>query len=93
MAFQRDVTKVAWGWAWSRPVLDAKTRCRLNLAMLRAPGRFDELGIYVMGAFAAGDGSRDPGGLAAHDRVLRKTAGRQSFLAAHRARAAEGALG
>jgi 4-carboxymuconolactone decarboxylase len=26
MAFQRAVTELAWGWAWSRPGLDAKTR-------------------------------------------------------------------
>ena len=24
MAFQRAVTEVAWGWAWSRPGLDEK---------------------------------------------------------------------
>jgi 4-carboxymuconolactone decarboxylase len=32
MAFQRAVTEVAWGWAWSRPGLDAKTRSMINLA-------------------------------------------------------------
>ena len=47
MALQRAVTEVAWGWAWSRPGLDAKTRSMINLALLTALGRFDELGIYV----------------------------------------------
>jgi 4-carboxymuconolactone decarboxylase len=54
MAFQRAVTEVAWGWAWSRPGLDAKTRSMINLAMLTALGRFDELGIYVKGALRSG---------------------------------------
>jgi hypothetical protein len=30
MAFQRAVTEVAWGWAWSRPGLDAKTRSMIS---------------------------------------------------------------
>jgi 4-carboxymuconolactone decarboxylase len=54
MAFQRAVTEVAWGWAWSRPGLDAKTRSMINLAMLTALGRFEELGIYVKGALRSG---------------------------------------
>ena len=54
MAFQRAVTELAWGWAWSRPGLDARTRSMINLAMLTALGRFDELGIYVKGALRTG---------------------------------------
>lgn len=54
MAFQRAVTEVGWGWAWSRPGLDDKTRSMINLAMLTALGRFDELGIYVKGALRSG---------------------------------------
>jgi 4-carboxymuconolactone decarboxylase len=54
MPFQRAVTELAWGWAWSRPGLDAKTRSMINLAMLTALGRFDELGIYVKGALRTG---------------------------------------
>ena len=54
MGFQQAVTEVAWGWAWSRPGLDAKTRSMLSLAMLTALGRFDELGIYVKGALRSG---------------------------------------
>jgi len=54
MALQRAVTEVAWGWAWSRPGLDAKTRSMINLALLTALGRFDELGIYVKGALRSG---------------------------------------
>ena len=54
MAFQRVVTEWAWGYAWSRPGLDRKTRSMLNLAILTALGRPDELGIYVKGALATG---------------------------------------
>src|SRR5471030_1274587 len=54
MAFQRAVTEVAWGSAWSRPGLDARTRSMITLAMLTALGRFDELGIYVKGALRSG---------------------------------------
>ena len=52
MTFQRIVTEWAWGYAWSRPGLDRKTRSMLNLAMLTALGRFQELGIYVKGALS-----------------------------------------
>ena len=54
MTFQRIVTEWAWGYAWNRPGLDHKTRSMLNLAMLTALGRFQELGIYVKGALASG---------------------------------------
>ena len=54
MAFQHVVTEWAWGYAWSRPGLDRKTRSMLNLAILTALGRPDELGIYVKGALATG---------------------------------------
>jgi 4-carboxymuconolactone decarboxylase len=33
MAFQRVVTEWAWGYAWSRPGLDRKTRSMLNLGV------------------------------------------------------------
>ena len=38
MAFQRVVPEWAWGYAWSRPGLDRKTRSMLNLAILRRLG-------------------------------------------------------
>jgi hypothetical protein len=50
MGFQRLLTEWAWGYAWSRPGLDRKTRSMLNLAILTALGRPQELGIYVKGA-------------------------------------------
>ena len=94
MVFQRAVTEVAWGWAWSRPGLDAKTRSMINLAMLTALGRFDELGIYVKGALRSGVTVNEIQEVLIHAIAYCGTpAGRQAFLAAHRTLSAEGALG
>jgi 4-carboxymuconolactone decarboxylase len=94
MAFQRAVSESAWGWAWSRPGLDAKARSMLNLAMLTALGRFDELGIYVKGALRSGVTVEEIQEVLLHTIPYCGTpAGRQAFLAAHTALAAEGALG
>ena len=94
MVFQRAVTEVAWGWAWSRPGLDAKTRSMITLAMLTALGRFDELEIYVKGALRSGVTVEE-----IQETLLQAIAycgtpaGHQAFLAAHRALVAEGVLG
>jgi Carboxymuconolactone decarboxylase family len=47
MTFQRAVTELAWGYAWSRPGLDQKTRSILTLGILAGLGRFQELSIYT----------------------------------------------
>ena len=94
MAFQRAVTELAWGWAWSRPGLDVRTRSMINLAMLTALGRFDELGIYVKGALRSGVTVEEVKEVLLHAIPYCGTpAGRQAFLAAHRTLVAEGALG
>jgi len=54
MTFQRAVTELAWGHAWSRPGLDRKTRSILTLGILAGLGRFQELGIYTNAAIASG---------------------------------------
>ena len=54
MTFQRAVTELAWGYAWSRPGLDQKTRSILTLGILAGLGRFQELGIYTNAARASG---------------------------------------
>ena len=36
MAFQHITTEWCWGYAWTRPGLDRKTRSMLNSAMLTA---------------------------------------------------------
>jgi 4-carboxymuconolactone decarboxylase len=93
MKFQRIVTEWVWGFAWSRPGLDRKTRSMLNLAILTALGRPQELGIYVKGALASGVTVEEIGEVLLHATVYCGTpAGRQAFLAAHDALMAEGAL-
>ncbi len=94
MAFQRAVTEVAWGRAWSRPGLDARTRSMITLAMLTALGRFDELEIYVKGSLRSGVTVQEIQEILIHAIAYCGTpAGHQAFLAAHRALSAEGALG
>ena len=94
MGFQRVVTEWVWGYAWSRPGLDRKTRSMLNLAILTALGRPQELGIYVKGALATGVSVGEIQEVLIHATVYCGTpAGRQAFLAAHEALQAEGALG
>jgi 4-carboxymuconolactone decarboxylase len=93
MGFQRLLTEWAWGYAWSRPGLDRKTRSMLNLAILTALGRPQELGIYVKGALASGVSVAEIREVLIHATVYCGTpAGRQAFLAAHAALKAEGAL-
>src|SRR6476661_11233533 len=93
MPFQRLLTEWAWGDAWSRPGLDRRTRSMLNLAMLTALGRFQELGIYVKGALSTGVSVDEIQEVLLHATVYCGTpAGRQAFLAAHEALKGEGAL-
>jgi len=94
MVFQRAVTELAWGYAWSRPGLDRRTRSLVNLAMLTALGRFQELGIYVRGALASGVSVNEIKEVLLQATVYCGTpAGRQAFLAAHDALREAGALG
>jgi 4-carboxymuconolactone decarboxylase len=54
MAFQRITTEWCWGYAWTRPGLDRKTRSMLNLAMLTALNRAPEIKLHVRGAINNG---------------------------------------
>jgi 4-carboxymuconolactone decarboxylase len=54
MAFHRMTTEWCWGYTWSRPGLDRKTRSIVNLAMLTALGKPSELKLNVRGALANG---------------------------------------
>ena len=54
MAFQQITTEWCWGYTWSRPGLDRKTRSMLNLAMLTALNRPAEIRLHVRGALANG---------------------------------------
>jgi 4-carboxymuconolactone decarboxylase len=52
--FQRMTTEWCWGAAWTRPGLDRRTRSLMNLAMLTALGKPNELKLHVKGALNNG---------------------------------------
>ena len=54
MAFQEITTEWCWGYAWSRPGLDRRTRSMLNLAMLTALNRPGEIRLHTRGAINNG---------------------------------------
>lgn len=51
---QQFLTENAWGTVWTREGLDRKTRSMLNLAMLTALNRPNELKLHVKGALNNG---------------------------------------
>jgi 4-carboxymuconolactone decarboxylase len=53
-AFQNITTEWCWGYAWTRPGLDHKTRSLINLAMLTALNRAPEIKLHVRGALNNG---------------------------------------
>ena len=92
MAFQRAVTELVWGYAWSRPGLDRKTRFMINIAMLTALGRSEELTIYTRGARAAGVTIEEIKEILIQATVYcGSPAGRQAFIAVHEALEGEAA--
>ena len=93
MTFQHAVTELAWGYAWSRPGLDRKTRLILTLGILAGLGRHQELGIYTKGAIRHGVTVEKIKEILIHVTAYCGTpAGGQSFLAAHGALKEAGAL-
>lgn len=86
MAFQDAVTEIAWGYAWSRPGLDRRSRFILTLGILAGLGRHQELGIYAQGAIRNGITVDEIKEILIHVTSYCGTpAGRQSFLAVHEA--------
>lgn len=51
---QQFLIETAWGTVWTRPGLDRKTRSLLNLAMLTALNRPNELKLHIRGALNNG---------------------------------------
>jgi 4-carboxymuconolactone decarboxylase len=51
---QELVTRYCWGEIWNRPTLDRKTRSIINLAMLTALNRTQEVKLHVRGAIHNG---------------------------------------
>lgn len=51
---QELATQSGWGLIWGRPGLDRRTRSLLNIAMLVALGKSEELAVHVKGAVRNG---------------------------------------
>jgi 4-carboxymuconolactone decarboxylase len=93
MAFQEITTEWCWGYVWTRPGLDRKTRSMLNLAMLTALSKPVELKLHVKGALANGVTVEEIKEILLHATVYSGIpAGLDAFKAAHEVLVAEGAL-
>ncbi len=93
MAFQDITTSWCWGYAWTRPGLDRKTRSMLNLAMLTALKAPNELKLHVKGALTNGVTVEEIKEILLHATVYAGIpAGLEAFKAAHEVLKAEGVL-
>lgn len=54
MPMQELATKSAWGMVWARPGLPRRVRSMLNIAMLVALGKAEELELHLDGAIRNG---------------------------------------
>lgn len=54
MPMQELVTQFCWGEVWSRPGLDRRSRSILNLGMIAALNRSEELATHIRGAINNG---------------------------------------
>jgi 4-carboxymuconolactone decarboxylase len=93
MAFQELVTTWCWGHVWTRPGLSRRDRSLLNLGMLAALGKTDELKLHVRGAINNGLSNEE-----IREALLQAAiyagipAGLSAFKAAHEVLKAEGRL-
>lgn len=54
MAMQEYATEAAWGMIWTRPGLPRKSRSLVNIAMISALNRPNELKLHIRSAFNNG---------------------------------------
>ena len=93
MAFQHITTEMCWGYAWTRPGLDRRTRSIVNLAMLTALSKPSELKLHVKGALTNGITVDEIKEILLHATVYCGIpAGLEAFKAAHEVLVAEGAI-
>ena len=93
MAFQNITTEMCWGYAWTRPGLDRRTRSIVNLAMLTALSKPAELKLHEKGALANGLTVDEIKEILLHATVYCGIpAGLEAFKAAHEVLKAEGAI-
>ena len=92
-ALQRLTTEWAWGYVWSRPGLDRRSRSLMNLAMLTALGKPHELQLHVKGALSNGVTVDEIKEALLHASVYCGIpAGLEAFKAAHEVLVREGAI-
>jgi 4-carboxymuconolactone decarboxylase len=93
MAFQRATTAWAWGWAWGDPTLDRRTRSIINLAMLAAMAKPNELKLHVKGALTNGVTVEEIKAILLHVSAYAGIpTGLEAFRAAHEVLVKEGAV-
>ena len=54
LPMQELATKAAWGLVWTRPGMSRKARSMINIAMLVALGKAEELELHIAGALQNG---------------------------------------
>jgi 4-carboxymuconolactone decarboxylase len=69
MPMQELATKSAWGMVWSRPGLPRKVRSMLNIAMLVALGKAEELELHLDGAIKNGVTKKEIGEILLHSAI------------------------
>ena len=69
MPIQELATKVAWGMVWTRPGLPRKVRSMLNIAMLVALGKAEELELHLAGAIKNGVTKKEIGEILLHSAI------------------------
>jgi 4-carboxymuconolactone decarboxylase len=69
MPMQELATKAAWGLVWTRPGLPRKVRSMLNIAMLVALGKAEELELHLDGAIRNGVTKKEIGEVLLHTAI------------------------
>jgi 4-carboxymuconolactone decarboxylase len=69
MPMQMLATKSAWGMVWSRPGLPRRIRSMLNIAMLVALGKAEELELHLDGAIRNGVTKKEIGEILLHSAI------------------------
>ncbi len=69
MPMQMLATKSAWGMVWARPGLPRRIRSMLNIAMLVALGKAEELELHLDGAIRNGVTKKEIGEILLHSAI------------------------
>jgi len=69
MPMQMLATKSAWGMVWTRPGLPRRIRSMLNIAMLVALGKAEELELHLDGAVRNGVTKKEIGEILLHSAI------------------------